>query len=432
LDEGYEQAKQPEGNVIARNIGWQNGKWLEENSWGGSGGFDFYMIESNIEDEDPLFVDEASLNLELRPDSPAFQLPGFEAIPFDQVGRLICSWDCDIDGDDDVDFADTARFASRWRDAGCDSVNGWCQGSDLTRNGAVGAEDLAFFLESWLASTDPPQPGQTGDPNPSDGATGLCTTAFLSWTGAAGAESYDVYFAATTGPGTFQGNQTATTFDPGLMQIDTEYYWRIDSINEWGKTVGKVWSFTTISPYTYTELISEGAAVYVHVPADDSLGVTWTSRTYTPDSLWDYSESGTGVGYERGSGYEDWINTNVHDQMYGVSTSVFIIVEFNLKGDEDFEKLKIHMKYDDAFIAYLNGVEVYRTKNITNAVPPSAAAGGHEASDSFDEFDITAFVDELATGRNVLAIHGINTSTSSSDMLVLPRLLGGVFDETQL
>ena len=47
LDNGYEQAKEPEGCVIARNLGWQNKRWLEKNSLGGSGGFDFYTIEQH-------------------------------------------------------------------------------------------------------------------------------------------------------------------------------------------------------------------------------------------------------------------------------------------------------------------------------------------------------------------------------------------------
>jgi len=432
MDEGYDQAKEPKGNLIARNIGWQNGKWLEESSWGGSGGFGFYTIEFNIEDADPWFVDEASLNLELRPDSPAFGLPGFEAVPFDKMGRVVCPWGCDMDGDDDVDFADTARFAWRWGDGGCDSANGWCAGADLTGNSSVGGEDLASFMEHWLGSTETPAPGQASGANPADGAVDVNTSAVLSWAAGSGAESYDVYFGTTTGPGTYRGNQSGMLFDTGTMTWDTQYCWRVDSVNEWGKTIGKVQSFTTISPYVYTEIVSEGAAVYVHVPTDDSLGTGWTSRTFVPDSLWEYSLAGTGVGYERGSGYEGWINTDVESEMYGVGTSVFVIIEFNLNGDEGYEKLKLHMLYDDAFIAYLNGAEVYRTNNITNDVAGSATASGHEASGSFDEYDITAFVGELETGRNVLAIHGINTSAGSSDMLVLPKLLGGVFDDTLL
>ena len=86
LDNGYEQAKEPEGCVIRANIGWQNKRWLEKNCLGACGGFDFYTIENNIEDQDPRFVDEQNLNLALRDDSPAYSLPGFQRIPFEQIG----------------------------------------------------------------------------------------------------------------------------------------------------------------------------------------------------------------------------------------------------------------------------------------------------------------------------------------------------------
>ena len=248
LSEGYEQAKEPKGNLIARNIGWQNDEWLDEGTWGGAGGFSFYTIESNIEDADPRFVDEANLNLELLPSSPVFLLPGFESIPFSQMGRRVCSWDCDIDGDDDVDFTDSSRFALHWAETGCDSQNRWCEGADFTRDGSVGMKDFAGFIENWLGPVKPPQPGQASEPTPSDGLTYVSTDSDLSWTAGTDATSYDVYFGTTTGPGTFQGNQTSTIFDPGTMAESTIYYWRIDSVNWWGKTVGDVWIFYTIMP----------------------------------------------------------------------------------------------------------------------------------------------------------------------------------------
>jgi len=86
LDNGYDQAKEPEGCVIARNIGWQNKRWLEKNSLGGSGGFDFYTFTDNIEDQDPHFVSEQALNLALKDDSPAHALRGFQRIPFEKIG----------------------------------------------------------------------------------------------------------------------------------------------------------------------------------------------------------------------------------------------------------------------------------------------------------------------------------------------------------
>ena len=86
LDNGYDRAKEPEGCTIARNIGWQNKRWLEKNCLGACGGFDFYTFADNVEDQDPRFVDEAGLNLALRDDSPAYALPGFDRIPFERIG----------------------------------------------------------------------------------------------------------------------------------------------------------------------------------------------------------------------------------------------------------------------------------------------------------------------------------------------------------
>jgi hypothetical protein len=77
----------PEGCVFARNITWRTESLMSEGTWGGAGALGYYAsTEPNIDDQDPLFVDEATLDLNLRPESPAFTMPGFEAIPFDEIG----------------------------------------------------------------------------------------------------------------------------------------------------------------------------------------------------------------------------------------------------------------------------------------------------------------------------------------------------------
>jgi hypothetical protein len=43
-------------------------------------------VSDNLEEVDPLFVDEASLDLNLQSGSPALALPGWEPIPFDDIG----------------------------------------------------------------------------------------------------------------------------------------------------------------------------------------------------------------------------------------------------------------------------------------------------------------------------------------------------------
>jgi len=130
----------------------------------------------------------------------------------------------------------------------------------------------------WSFTTEaapPPLPGQAANPSPTDSATDVAITADLSWTAGSDATSRDVYFG-TTSPGTFQGNQTAVTFDPGTMDNDTTYYWRIDEINSTGTTTGVVWSFTTI--------VSTGDEIIGWWEMDDASGGTATdSSTYGND-----------------------------------------------------------------------------------------------------------------------------------------------------
>ncbi|MHC4739510.1 MAG: LamG-like jellyroll fold domain-containing protein [Planctomycetota bacterium] len=120
----------------------------------------------------------------------------------------------------------------------------------------------------WSFTTIVAPPAQATSPSPADSATGVSTTADLSWTTGSGATSHDVYFG-TSSPGSFQGNQTANTFDTGTMDNDTTYYWRIDEINAGGTTTGSVWSFTTI--------VAAPSQASSPSPADSATGVSITA-----------------------------------------------------------------------------------------------------------------------------------------------------------
>jgi len=90
-------------------------------------------------------------------------------------------------------------------------------------------------------------PSQATSPTPANSASNLDVDVNLSWTAGSGASSHDVYFGQDSTPdsGEFKGNQGGTSYDPGTMNPNTTYYWRIDEVNTYGTTTGTVWSFTT-------------------------------------------------------------------------------------------------------------------------------------------------------------------------------------------
>ena len=90
-------------------------------------------------------------------------------------------------------------------------------------------------------------PLKTVNPSPANSAGDIPVNIGLSWVDGGGAASYDVYFGTDPTPdgGEFRGSQTAASYNPGALQYDTTYYWRIDAKNDAGTSTGDVWRFTT-------------------------------------------------------------------------------------------------------------------------------------------------------------------------------------------
>lgn len=178
----------------------------------------------------------------------------------------------------------------------------------------------------------------------------------------------------------------------------------------------------------FTPLLVQGAAAKALVPAGDGLGLTWTgdpAREPFATGLW--ITGTTGVGYERATGYQSILGLDVNVPMQA-NNSVFIRIEFDVRDPAAFDRLQLRMKYDDGFVAYLNGV-LLTSANAPNPVRwNSAATVSREANPAaFVAFDVSDKLGVLRAGRNVLAIHGLNDSVTSSDMVIVPELHGGRF-----
>jgi len=100
--------------------------------------------------------------------------------------------------------------------------------------------------------------GAVGSPDPSNGAVDVKHTPILNWTPGVYGASHQVYFGtdkdavkyADTGSTEYKGagDLGSESYDPGKLQWNTTYYWRIDEANDVNPDspwTGNVWSFTT-------------------------------------------------------------------------------------------------------------------------------------------------------------------------------------------
>ena len=120
------------------------------------------------------------------------------------------------------------------------------------------------------------------------------------------------------------------------------------------------------------------------------------------------------------------VNTDIAAEMEGTHSSAFIRVPFNVDDPALFDTLLLRMKYDDGFVAYLNGQKIAERNAPTDPSWDDVATSPHPDSQAveFEEIDVSAHLSLLETGDNVLAIHGLSTGTEDVNFLIVPELIG--------
>ena len=145
-----------------------------------------------------------------------------------------------------------------------------------------------------------------------------------------------------------------------------------------------------------------------------------------------------GVGYENNPGdavnYTDLIGLDVKSQMYNKMQSCYIRIPFVLTVDPaKLTSLTLKIRCDDGFVAYINGQELARDRFA--APVPAWNAGADSSCDdavartlqpfTVNRSDKPDLFNSLQLGNNILAIHGLNYLTSSSDFLISEELYAG-------
>jgi uncharacterized protein (TIGR02145 family) len=115
-------------------------------------------------------------------------------------------------------------------------------------------------------------PGLPFNPSPPDDATGQPLDTQLMWTcfdPEYDPLTYDVYLGMTSPPPLVSEGQDSTTFDPGMLEPGTIYFWRIVVHDDHGNTItGPLWRFMTAGvptmgqPCPGTPTVSYGGQIY--------------------------------------------------------------------------------------------------------------------------------------------------------------------------
>jgi hypothetical protein len=123
---------------------------------------------------------------------------------------------------------------------------------------------------------------KASDPNPADKKAGVNASEALQWKPSQiDAQTHNVYFGtsyadvsnANISSPEYMGNFWTTNFVPIALQTDTNYYWRVDEVGDYGTWRGDIWRFTTVSAVQASEPDPADTATSVEI----NTGLSWQS-----------------------------------------------------------------------------------------------------------------------------------------------------------
>jgi len=221
--------------------------------------------------------------------------------------------------------------------------------------------------------------------------------------------------------------RTYTESPSGLMQASDSAKVKVRTSID-GSSFDEELVFESVggAPNTDIETIfDDGAMKKVTVPTGPIAG--WQSVGFN-DASWISGVSG--AGYERSSSntYDPFIGPTLEleGQLYGKNPTLYMRVPFDVPDKSIYTGLNLFVRYDDGFVAYLNGVKVAEANAPATPQWNSEATANNPdtAAVVFEVIDISSHVNELRDGANVLAIQGLNQPSTSSDMLTAVELKG--------
>ncbi len=223
-----------------------------------------------------------------------------------------------------------------------------------------------------------------------------------------------------------KGEYLALVSPDGIKKI-TEFSPTFPAQNE-DQSYG-ISSFGNIIPESL--ISTDSVAKYLIPKSEGELPNNWNSSDpLFDDSSW---KSGPGgLGWESSNGtLNSLITTDLREEMRSKNASGFFryFFEFDATG-RTLQTLNLKTQIDDGYVAFLNGIEIasYNSPSPTNWNSKSSRSGRPDSDilNNPSDHDLSDYVNFLNEGRNILAVHGMNSSSGGSDLLVQIELIAGM------
>ncbi|HXI54031.1 MAG TPA: lamin tail domain-containing protein, partial [Candidatus Saccharimonadales bacterium] len=174
-----------------------------------------------------------------------------------------------------------------------------------------------------------------------------------------------------------------------------------------------------------TVLLDAGASGRVLVPSDGALGTDWTAPEFD-DRSW--SNAVTAIGFQQvltTNNFRAIIRTDLLNRMFRTNATAYLRLPFLVADPAAVDRLTLQLKYDDGYIAYLNGVQISSDGAPDEPAWDSAADSDRSDADAliYANIPITDARGLLRAGTNILALQGLNSSNNSPTFLLSPRLV---------
>ncbi len=258
----------------------------------------------------------------------------------------------------------------------------------------------------WSFTTE----GAVQSVNPSNGAVDVTQIPILTWTPGFGA-SHEIYFGTDAGSLELKGNGNlgSESYEPGKLEWDTTYYWRIDEINNANADSpwkGPLWSFTTADFLIVDDFESYNDLGYNDLeeiidPASNNIFVAWADGFDNP------AVNGSVVGYLMAPYAEQTIvhsgNQSMpmfYDNAVGKSEATLTLIYPRDWTEKEVDTLTIWFRGNSANAAEPLYVALNDSAVVTNDNPDAALRTSWTAWN----IDLTRFTDQGVNLTNVNTI----------------------------